>query len=242
MKSDKKSILGTPPRREKLADKLYGKLMQAIIDGQFEKGEKLPSEHRICQHYSVSRPVVREALMRLQADGIIISRQGSGSFVQRIPPAGLIQYADASDVSLLLKSYEVRIALECESSALAAERRNEGQLIQLRDALKGMEEDFSQGRIASEADFTFHMVIAEATGNDMFPGILESIHMDIEKAMTMALSITKSASQERIDRVIGEHRMILDAIEQRDSDGARLAMRHHINRVRKRVTDNLSDT
>ncbi|WP_148255503.1 FadR/GntR family transcriptional regulator [Aidingimonas lacisalsi] len=242
MNRNTKNILETPPRREKLADQLYGKLMQAIIDGTFKKGEKLPSEHRICEHYSVSRPVVREALMRLQVDGIVVSRQGSGSYIQRIPPAGLTQYADASDVALLLKSYEVRIALECEASALATERRSDEQLKQLRNALEDMKEDFSQGRIASQADFTFHMVIAEATGNDMFPNVLESIHMDIEKAMNMALNITKRASQERIDKVLDEHYMIYAAIEQGDAEGARLAMRHHINRVRQRVTDNLSDT
>ncbi|WP_104203994.1 FadR/GntR family transcriptional regulator [Billgrantia saliphila] len=242
MNRNKNKVLEPSPRKEKLADQLYGKLMQAIINGNFEKGEKLPSEHRICEHYSVSRPVVREALMRLQADGIVVSRQGSGSYIQRIPPAGLTQYADASDIAMLLKSYEVRMAIECEACALAAVRRSEEQLAQLRQALEGMKEDFTQGRIASQADFNFHMVIAEATGNDMFPQILESIHIDIEKAMTMALSITKSASQERIDRVLGEHRMIYESIEQNDAEGARLAMRHHINRVRKRVTDNLSDT
>ena len=241
MNSNTGKVMEPSPRKQKLADQLYGKLMQAVINGSFKKGEKLPTEHRISEQYSVSRPVVREALMRLQADGIVVSRQGSGSFIQRIPPSGLTQYAEASDVSMLLKSYEIRIALECEASALAAIRRNEDQLAQLRKALEGMKEDFTQGRIASQADFSFHMVIAEATGNDLFPQILESIHIDIEKAMNMALSITKSASQERINRVLGEHQVIYEHIEQSDAEGARLAMRHHINRVRSRVTDNLSD-
>lgn len=236
-----KEMLEATPKREKLADQLYGMLTQAIIDGNYKKGEKLPSENRICQIYSVSRPVVREALMRLQADGIVISRQGSGSYIQHIPPKGLTQYAKAADVSLLLKSYEVRIALECEASSLAAMRRNKKQIFQLNQALINMEEDVLQGRIATQSDFHFHMVIAQLTGNDMFPEILQSIHLDIEKAMTMALSITRSSSRERVKKVLHEHRVIYEAIEQADPDGARLAMRHHISRVRQRVTDNMSD-
>lgn len=235
------AVLEASPKREKLADQLYGMLTQAIIDGNYKKGGKLPSEKKICEMYSVSRPVVREALMRLQADGIVVSRQGSGSYIQHIPPAGLTQYADASDISILLKSYEVRIALECESSSLAAMRRSDKQLVQLHQALTKMEEDILQGRIATVSDFQFHMVIAQSTGNDMFPEILQSIHFSVEKAMTMALSITRSASQERIQKVLNEHRLIYDAIKQKDPEGARLAMRHHISCVRQRVTDNLSD-
>lgn len=234
-------LVEASPKREKLADQVYGMLTQAIIDGNYKKGGKLPSEKKICEMYSVSRPVVREALMRLQADGIVVSRQGSGTYIQHTPPAGLTQYADAADVSLLLRSYEVRIALECEASSLAALRRNEKQLIQLNQALTKMEEDILQGRIATESDFHFHLIIAQSTGNTMFPEILQSIHLNIEKAMTMALSITRSASQERVQKVLNEHRVIYDAIEQADPEGARLAMRHHISRVRQRVTDNLSD-
>lgn len=236
-----KPLLEASPKREKLADQLYGMLTQAIIDGNYKKGEKLPSEKKICESYSVSRPVVREALMRLQADGIVISRQGSGTYIQHIPPAGLTQYADAADISILLKSYEVRIALECEASSLAAMRRSEKQLMQLGQALAAMEDDVLHDRIATKSDFQFHMLIAQSTGNHMFPEILQSIHFDIEKAMTMALSITRGASQERAQKVLNEHHVIYDAIKQGDPEGARLAMRHHISRVRQRVTDKLSD-
>lgn len=235
------SPMTTPPKRERLADQLYGQLMQAIVAGHYRKGEKLPSEKKICEIYEVSRPVVREALMRLQADDIIFSRQGSGSFVQRTPPAGLIQYASVSDLSQLLKSYEVRIAVESEACALAALRREPVHLEAMSVYLSELQNALSEHRVDRDADFNFHLEIARATGNDMFVGMLKSIHMDVDKAMNMALHITSGASAERASRVMAEHRMIFEAIERRDPEEARLALRHHINRVKQRVTDDLQD-
>lgn len=229
------------PKRERLADQLYGQLMESIVRGSFQKGEKLPSEKKISDLYKVSRPVVREALLRLQADGIIISRQGSGSYIQRIPPAGLMRFASASDISNLLKSYEVRVALECETCAIAAIRRENEDLAVMVSCLSRLEKAFAERCVDPEADFNFHMAIAKATGNEMFEKMLESIHVDIDIAMSTALHITSTSSEERAARVLSEHRMVYEAIERGDAEEARLAMRQHINRVRQRVTDNLKD-
>ncbi|MBN9058887.1 MAG: FadR family transcriptional regulator, partial [Rhizobiales bacterium] len=70
-----------PARREKLADILYGQILEQIVSGTFAAGDRLPSENDICKAFEVSRPVVREALQRLQADGLVIARQGAGTFV-----------------------------------------------------------------------------------------------------------------------------------------------------------------
>ena len=87
-------------------------MLELIAAGQIAEGDKLPSEHQISQRFSVSRPVVREALARLRDDGIIVARHGIGSFVRRRPPQGLIDYAGADDVAGLMRCMEARLAVE----------------------------------------------------------------------------------------------------------------------------------
>ena len=70
----------TPPRKERLADILYGQIFEQILSGAFKEGDRLPTEHEISSAFDVSRPVVREALIRLQADGLIYARRGAGTF------------------------------------------------------------------------------------------------------------------------------------------------------------------
>ena len=88
-----------PQRRERLADQIYGHLFESIVGGRYEANEKLPTEKQLAASYDVSRPVVREALMRLQADGLIISRQGAGTFIAKRPPRRVIELAKAQDVA-----------------------------------------------------------------------------------------------------------------------------------------------
>ena len=107
---------------ERLADQLYGQLLEKIVSGQLMEGDKLPSENEISRAFNVSRPVIREALLRLQADGLVYSRQGAGSFVKARPPEGLIKFAQPSDVAGLLRCFEARLPFEGAAAALAAQR------------------------------------------------------------------------------------------------------------------------
>jgi DNA-binding transcriptional MocR family regulator len=79
-------VLPTSPiERPRLSDTIYGQLLDEIMAGRFSAGDRLPTENQLAQRFSVSRPVVREALQRLQTDGVVIARQGSGTYVQRSP-------------------------------------------------------------------------------------------------------------------------------------------------------------
>ncbi|WP_142850815.1 FadR/GntR family transcriptional regulator [Telmatospirillum sp. J64-1] len=230
-----------PRKRERLGDQLYGQILEQIVSGALKEGQRLPSEKEICQSFQVSRPVVREALMRLQADGLVVSRQGAGSFVQRRPPEGLIRFADASDVAGLLRCVEIRLALEGEAAALAAQRRTPQQLAAIQAAMEDFVVQFKAGNAPNRADLAFHRAIADASGNQMFGLMLDSIHKIVEGAMAVALNLTREGSEERAKRVFEEHRAIYDAIAAGDSEAARLAMRLHLGRARQRVTDHQRD-
>lgn len=230
-----------PKRKERLGDQLYGQILEQIVGGTLKEGDRLPSEKALCQMFEVSRPVVREAIMRLQADGLVMAKQGSGTYVQKRPPQGLVALAGASDVAGMLRCYEVRIPIESEAAALAARRRTPDQLAAIRAAYDAVSDAMHASGNAGPADFAFHRAIAEASGNDLFVSILDMLHGVVENQMTVALGITRQGSPDRAERVLDEHRRILDAIVSGDGDAAMLAMRYHITRARQRVTDHQLD-
>ncbi len=230
-----------PRRREKLGDQLYGQILEQIVSGALREGDKLPSENQICQSFRVSRPTVREALMRLHADGLVTTRQGSGTFVLRRPSGHLTRLAEASDIAGMLRCWEVRIALEGQAAALAAQRRTPSQMAHISDALAALKTSFEGTSIPARADFEFHLAVARASGNALFADLLEMLNATIRQAMTVALGITRAGSQERARRVVEEHEAIAEAIERGDAEAAGLAMRYHLHRSRQRVTDGQRD-
>ncbi len=230
-----------PQRRERLADMLYGQILQQIVSGVLKEGDKLPSENQICQTSQISRPTVREALMRLHADGLVTTRQGSGTFVQKRPSDQLTRLAKISDIAGMLRCMEVRIALEGQAAALAAQRRTPAQMDHISETLKALQTAFETGVLPAGQDFAFHMAVARASGNGMFAELLEALNETIKHAMTVALGITRTGSKERARRVFEEHEAIAEAIASGDAEAAGLAMRYHLHRSRQRMTDGQRD-
>lgn len=238
-----------PQRRERLGDQLYGQLLEQIVSGALQEGDKLPSEHRICQAFNVSRPTVREALMRLHADGLVTTRQGSGTVVRRRPSGHLTRLARVSDVAGMLRCLEVRIALEGQAASLAAQRRTHAELDRILDALAALRAAVDGGVAPARADlvaparadFAFHRAVASASGNALFDDLLEMLGDTIQGTMTVALGITRAGSRERARRVVEEHEAVAEAIARGDQEAAGLAMRHHLHRSRQRFTDGQQD-
>lgn len=227
-----------PARKERLGDQLYGQILEQIVSGALKEGERLPSEKEICRIFAVSRAVVREALMRLQAHGLVSAQQGVGTFVLRRPPRSVIELAEPSDVASIFTCFEVRIAFESEAAALAARRRTETHMQQMRTSLEAFLRCMKAGEPAIKADLAFHRIVAEASGNEYFAILLESAHLGVEKWMSIATGLTaKMGSPERIKRVHDEHLRIIEALEERDVEQARLAMRYHLEQAKRRLTD-----
>lgn len=230
-----------PQKRERLGDLLYGQILEQIVDGTLQEGSRLPSEHQMCQAFGVSRPTVREALMRLHADGVVTTRQGSGTFVQRRPSHHLTTLAKVADVAGLLRCMEVRIALEGSAASLAATRCSPEAMARITQALAALQAAFDDEKVPASADFEFHRAVAEASGNALFPELLDTLSDSIAGGMKLALGITSVGSKERSRRVVDEHQAIAEAIERRDPEAAGLAMRYHLHRARQRITDGQRD-
>ena len=157
-----------PRRKERLGDMLYGQILEQIVSGALKEGDKLPSENQICRSSQVSRPTVREALMRLHADGLVTTRQGSGTFVQRRPSDNLTRLVKVSDIAGMLRCLEVRMALEGQAAALAAQRRTSNQMDRIYETLTALQAAFESGTVPARTDFEFHLAVAAASGNTVF--------------------------------------------------------------------------
>ena len=230
-----------PIERPRLSDGVYGQLLQDIMAGGLSAGDRLPSENQLAQRFSVSRPVVREALQRLQSDGVVVARQGSGTYVQRSPPQHVAELTNEFSLHEVLQSLELRMALEELSARLAARHRTDEQLRAIEQARAALAKVFGQGQQAKEADYAFHRAIALASGNGLLAQALEQLSDRVMGGMNVTLSLTREASRQRRDRVLDEHDRIVHAIRIGDADSAAIAMRYHLDQARNRLLDRQLD-
>jgi GntR family transcriptional repressor for pyruvate dehydrogenase complex len=222
-----------------LAHGLVDSLGQRIRDGRLPAGAKLPTEAEIMDEFGVSRTVVREALSKLQAGGLVETRHGVGTFVAagggeannfRIAPE---QVATIREVVAVL---ELRIGLEAEAAALAAARRSEANLQAMREAIAGFGQAIASGTDAVASDMQLHLEIARATQNQHFAELMTYLGtMLIPRARVNTARVAGEGRREYLQRVHTEHESIVDAIASRDPDAARAAMRTHLSNSRERL-------
>ena len=229
-----------PKKADKLANQLYEQILDWIISGMLKEGDKLPSENELCKSFQVSRPIVRVALLKLLTDALVTTKKGIGTFVLHSPLKGLSKFASTNDIAVILESQEVRMALEGEAAALAANRRSSAQLKFIKDALETMRKDFEASNLSIKADYDFHLGVAQATNNDIFVQLLADLHVGLKKTMAIAQSLSRvsvksNISPDRNKQVLEEHQRIVDAIELQDEESARLAMRYHIAKIKQRI-------
>jgi GntR family transcriptional repressor for pyruvate dehydrogenase complex len=223
-------------RPRTLALELVDSLGERIRDGRLATGDKLPTEAAIMAEFGVSRTVVREAISKLQASGLVETRHGIGTFVTGLGDAGFRigpdQFETLRDVIAVL---ELRIGIETEAAALAAQRRSEDDLRRMRGALDAVTEAINAGRDAVAADFQFHLEIARATQNTHFTELMGTLGARIiPRARLTADHQVSDEQRHYLRRVNGEHENIFDAIAARDADAARAAMRTHLANSRER--------
>ena len=230
-------------RPRTLAFELVDALGDRLRDGRLATGDKLPTESALMGEFGVSRTVVREAISKLQAAGLVETRHGIGTFAVglgdssafRIDPQ---QLATLRDVIAVL---ELRIGLETEAAAIASQRRTAQNLAALRDALNAFAEAVEAGRDAVAADFQFHLEVSRATQNPHFTSLMSTLgSMIIPRARLAPASEGSDGAAETQDlrhylrRVNAEHESIFDAIANADAEGARAAMRTHLANSRER--------
>jgi DNA-binding FadR family transcriptional regulator len=223
------------PVTGKLNDRVYDHIVGQIIIGIFPVNSRLPPETKFAEQLGVSRPVVREALMRLREDGLIASRQGAGSFVIRSPARNVHEFAPLESIADIQRCFVFRIAIEGEAAGLAARDRDAEGLRRIQQALVALDQIILGDELGVEEDIAFHRAVAEATGNRFFAETIAALRSQI--AVGIRLNRNLSLVQPRT-RIVGgqeEHRLVSEAIAAQDEAGARQAMRQHIENARRRV-------
>jgi len=221
-----------------LTEKVDRLITEQIVDGTFVSGEKLPSESELMVRFSVSRTVIREAISRLQAAGLVETYRGKGTYVLTRPseapfPVGAQQTHTVADRLALL---DFRLGNEVEAAGLAALRHTPEQLDEISRALDLFRSSRSKPSGAVEADFRFHFTIAVATNNHYFVDLITSLGPTmIAMPQTRLRAIEIDQRDEHFDRVIFEHEAIFAAIARRDALGANAAARVHLANSRDRL-------
>ena len=216
--------------RNNLAEQVMARLSADISGGRLAPGTRLPTEQDLTTEFGVSRTVVREAVAALRADGLVVTRRGSGAYVAD-PTAGPFRIVPprATSLSDILNVMELRLAVEVQAAGLAAERAGRKQLAPIRAAWRAIDDALQRGEGAVAEDFAFHRAIAEATGNDQFPRFLAYLGSHVIPRQSVRLEVdTPDERRLYLERIQVEHTRIVTAISDKDPTEARRAMRDHL--------------
>ncbi|MEW9550968.1 FadR/GntR family transcriptional regulator [Nonomuraea sp. NPDC050783] len=214
-------------RTQQLVDTLTARIQEGVI----RPGERLPTESDLVAAYGVSRTVVREAVARLKAAGLVETQHGRGSFVLARPSTTGFGPAPARTRQEVLDLLEFRMGVEIESAGLAAARRTEAALAGLREALDAFAAAGGNPGAAVHADYLFHLRIALATGNRYYGDLIGSLG----PSMIIVPRDRLRSGRPELAGIVAEHESIHAAIERGDAEAARAAVRVHLSNSRARL-------
>lgn len=223
-------------KRASLSQGLEALLSEHIVAGRLRGGEQLPTGSALMLEHGVSRTVVREAMSRLQAAGMVETRHGIGTFV-RGSTLSLKAFIDPATIGILndsLAIMEFRIGLEVEAAGLAAQRRGPDQLAGLRALLDQLGQPNVSVNDRAALDFQFHLGIAQATGNHYIAHTLRNLgEVIIPRSRLDSARLFHDEPLHYEQRMQSEHEQIYQAIFHQDTECARAAMRLHLQDSRE---------
>jgi GntR family transcriptional repressor for pyruvate dehydrogenase complex len=222
----------TPVRRSGVKNQVFEQLRDRIMERTWAPGTKIPSENALAAAFGVSRVPIREALHMLASLGILETRQGGGTYVRAysgevfLNPLLPMLTLDAPDILHVL---EYRRIVEKGIVSLVVKRAGNEAIAELEDAYRAMEKHRNDARAFAQADLSFHLVLAKATGNPV-----------VMKANAVITDILKGSMYGIVGSLgtrdgLYYHRRILDAIKARDGARAEALMEEHVQRTIRRV-------
>ena len=210
-------------------------IKEAVKEGQFPVGKKLPAELTLCKMMNVSRSSVREALYQLQAQGYVELKSGKGAFVKSGSPDNnreAIRQWFISSAPNLEECMEVRFAIAPLAASLAAEKGTDKEVEELSyihaQFIEANKEQ-SIPRLVS-LDEQFHTQILEMTHNKLLKQISELLLKELKQYRMMSITAKKNS-----DNTVAEHFAVLQAIRRKNKDEAQKAMILHLAEARKGI-------
>lgn len=228
---------GPLARRRTLSQQIALVLRERIVNGGLRPGDRLPTEHQLCESFQVSRTVIREAVASLKHDGLIDTRQGAGAFVTESSRTTLsIDTSHLDREQTVMATFEARFTLEPVIASLAAERHTQGELKAIRVALDRMHPDRDRDG-GAEADAEFHRTLVLASHNPYFIGVVQVMQPTMIEAMTVSVDNTRKVSKGP-ENTWREHEAIYQAIAKGNGPAAERAARNHLKNSATRLSIN----
>ncbi len=219
-------------RTSRLYEQIVQQIEESVLNGSLKPGDQLPAERELAQRLGVSRTAVREAVKALREKGLVEAYSGRGTFI-----TDGTSHAARQSFDLMVKIgqqegsphlAELRLILEPGIAALAAERIEEEYLSAMRDAVAIMDRSQKDPAAYIEADLDFHLALAEAVANPLILSLIDSIVGLLREQRIKIFNVEGGPERGQV-----HHKRILDAIERRDPEMARSAMRAHLEQVRQ---------
>ncbi len=222
----------TPLKSLTLVHQAAEQLIKYIDENGLSEGDSLPSIAELSEKFGASRAVIRESLKGLEAKGIIEVANGKRAKIRPLTNEPLINYFQRViqvDNSAAWEFAEIRVALEMQCVSLAIQRASAEELEDLRPVVKEMRDNISDAEAFAELDVKFHLLIAYATHNTMMVHMLESLRDTIRESVRKGL--TKRMTREQMEGVQECHEKLVEALVNRDEEGASEAMHAHFDEI-----------
>lgn len=208
---------------------IAARLRQAILEGNYAYGERLPAERDLAEHFGASRSTVREALRRLEEAHLVTRRIGSGTFVSYRPN---LADGNIAEQTSPLELIEVRFGIEPQIARLAVVNATARDLDRIGEALRQLESAGDDREIFSEADGQFHLLLAESTHNPLMVWLYQQIN-DVRTHAQWNAMKDKILTDTAIAEYNRQHRALYDALRSRDVDAAGDAIAEHLEKARR---------
>ena len=197
-------------------------------------GAKLPAERVLAEQLKVGRSSVREAIRTLELQGLVVSKHGSGTFIntRSLEAVTTLMSSNrgAGDPSAaedqLRDIFEVRHLLEPQLAALAAQKATPEDVERLATILEEQQRQIMEGETGVDADTEFHFALATATHNTALVKVVSAVEDVLRQSRDQSLQ-----QPGRPERSLASHHQILEMVQARDAIGAREAMEHHLTAV-----------
>lgn len=216
-----------PLPRATLSEQVAKQLAARITAGDWQPGQKLPSEAELCKALHVGRSSLREALTSLAFIGLIRVRAGGGSYVADQPSAYYtspwLKTGTLNNEKLLAEFIEARMILESELAGLCAERITEQEIDHIAGLIDQMKHCSNNADEFWKLDLSFHLSLGVAAKNDVLNNILKNVREQMRDLISKSLLL-----REGMEQAVVQHVKILEALRTRNRSKAREAMRSHL--------------
>ena len=219
------------PRVEQAAGRVVEHVRRLIEQGQLHPGDRLPPERDLAVEIGVSRPSLRSGLQKLGAMGVVVPRQGAGTFVSDGPPRlenGSLRFLAALHGFTRDDMFEARRVLEVGSSGLAAERATPEQLAVMAEEVASMFASLDDPQAYLVHDIQFHRSVAAGSGNPVLATLIDTVAEMVYETRRLTVERARDLRQSA-----EMHRRIYRAVKAKDSELARREMSEHLDMARQ---------